>query len=232
VTDVTGRPPIRRLGGTEQTNMREVRRRRRAVVDAAAAQATPDGPGRSRQVPYTPVDAALRAIGQGDALAFASLYDECSPSVYGLIRRIVRDRAQSDEVLQEVMLEIWRLAPRFDPGLGTAWAWIMTIAHRRAVDRVRSEVADRTRIEKVSAKAVTAPPASAHEEVVDELDRQRVRVALGELTELQRSSIELAYFGGLSQSEIATLLDVPLGTVKTRIRDGLIRLRDSLGEGR
>jgi len=228
VTDVTGRPPIRRLGGTEQTNMREVRRRRRGFADAPAPGS--DGAGAARQIPYSPVDAALRATSKGDALAFASLYDECSPSVYGLIRRIVRDRAQSDEVLQEVMLEIWRLAPRFDPGLGTAWAWIMTIAHRRAVDRVRSEVAERARIERVSAKAVPAPP-SAHEEAIDELDRQRVRVALGQLTDLQRASIELAYFGGLSQTEIATLLDVPLGTVKTRIRDGLIRLRDTLGEG-
>jgi RNA polymerase sigma-70 factor (ECF subfamily) len=212
--------------------MRELRRRRGVApaVPAASTAVVPDGPARSRQVLFTPVDAALRAIGQGDALAFASLYDECSPSVYGLIRRIVRDRSQSDEVLQEVMLEVWRLAPRFDPGLGTAWAWIMTIAHRRAVDRVRSEVAERARIDRVSAK-VTPMPASAHEEVVDALDRQRVRVALGELTELQRSSIELAYFGGLSQTEIATLLDVPLGTVKTRIRDGLIRLRDALGEG-
>ena len=128
------------------------------------------------------------------------------------------------------MLEVWRLSPKFDPSLGTAWAWIMTIAHRRAVDRVRSEVAERARVERVSSK-VQPTPGTVHEEVVDELDRQRVRGALDQLTELQRSSIELAYFGGLTQTEIAALLDVPLGTVRTRIRDGLIRLRDALGEG-
>jgi RNA polymerase sigma-70 factor (ECF subfamily) len=132
--------------------------------------------------------------------------------------------------MQEVMLEVWRLAPRFDARLGTAAAWIMTIAHRRAVDRVRSEVAERGRAERAAAK-VEPGQGSVHEDVVDKLDRQRVRGALGALTDLQRSSIELAYFGGLTQTEIAALLDVPLGTVKTRIRDGLIRLRDALGEG-
>jgi RNA polymerase sigma-70 factor, ECF subfamily len=178
----------------------------------------------------TRLDLALLAAGRGDAKAFEDLYDQCSSNVYGLIRRILRDRAQSDEVLQEVMLEVWRLAPRFDARLGTASAWIMTIAHRRAVDRVRSEVAERGRVERAAAK-VEAGQSSVHEDVVDKLDRQRVRGALAALTDLQRSTIELAYFGGLTQTEIAALLDVPLGTVKTRIRDGLIRLRDALGEG-
>jgi RNA polymerase sigma-70 factor (ECF subfamily) len=208
--------------------MRELRRRRNPSAAATAARPAVDVT--PRQLDSAPVDVALRATAQGDTAAFASLYDECSPGVYGLIRRIVRDRSQSDEVLQEVMLEVWRLAPRFDPRLGSAWAWIMTIAHRRAVDRVRSEAAERARVDRVSARVPTEP-ATVHEEVVDELDRQRVRVALDQLTELQRSSLELAYFGGLTQTEIATLLDVPLGTVKTRIRDGLIRLRDALGEG-
>jgi RNA polymerase sigma-70 factor (ECF subfamily) len=177
-----------------------------------------------------PLDVALQGAARGDTRSFEELYDLCSPKVYGLIRRILRDRAQSDEVLQEVMLEVWRLAPRFDPQLGSASAWIMTIAHRRAVDRVRSEVAEQGRVDRVNAKADVAPP-TVHEEVVDELDRQRIRGALDHLTDIQRSSIELAYFGGLTQTEIAALLDVPLGTVKTRIRDGLIRLRDALGEG-
>ena len=177
-----------------------------------------------------PIDVALEGVAAGDAGAFAELYDLCSPNVYGLIRRIVRDPAQADEVLQEVMLEVWRLAPRFDPRLGSAIGWIMTIAHRRAVDRVRSEVAERSRLERVSTRAdLGATPVD--DDVVGALDRQRVRGALDRLTDLQRSSIELAYFGGLTQTEIATLLDVPLGTVKTRIRDGLIRLRQELGEG-
>jgi RNA polymerase sigma-70 factor, ECF subfamily len=182
------------------------------------------------QTASSPLDAALRATAQGDQAAFADLYDLCSPRVYGLIRRIVRDRAQSDEVLQEVMLEVWQLAPRFEPKLGTAAAWIMTIAHRRAVDRVRSEVAERGRVERAATKAETGA-APVHDEVIDELDRQRVRDGLAALTDLQRTSVELAYFGGLTHTEIAALLSVPLGTVKTRIRDGLIRLRDALGEG-
>ena len=169
------------------------------------------------------IDAALKSAARGDA-------DLCSSNVYGLIRRILRNVAQSDEVLQEVMLEVWRLAPRFDATLGSASAWIMTIAHRRAVDRVRSEVAERGRVERANSRADVAG-APVDDDVIDELDRQRVRVALDRLTDLQRSSIELAYFGGLTQTEIAEYLDVPLGTVKTRIRDGLIRLRDELGEG-
>ena len=176
------------------------------------------------------VDLELVASARGDTAAFERLYDLCSSGVYGLIRRILRDRFQSDEVMQEVMLEVWRLAPRFDPRLGTATAWIMTIAHRRAVDRVRSEVAEQGRVERAGARAEVVT-GSVHEDVVDELDRQRVRWRSSDLTELQRASVELAYFGGLTHTEIAALLDVPLGTVKTRIRDGLIRLRDALGEG-
>jgi RNA polymerase sigma-70 factor (ECF subfamily) len=211
--------------------MRDSGRARGATAIAAAPAVGQTGTmAPLPQTAASPLDAALRATAQGDQSAFADLYDLCSPSVYGLIRRIVRDRAQSDEVLQEVMLEVWRLAPRFDPSLGSAAAWIMTIAHRRAVDRVRSEVAERGRVERASAKSDpgTGP---VHDEVIDELDRQRVRSALDALTDLQRTSIELAYFGGLTQTEIAALLGAPLGTVKTRIRDGLIRLRDALGEG-
>ncbi len=180
--------------------MRELRWRRSASAQAAVPRTSAEVT--ASRVKPTSVDVALRATAQGDAIAFATLYDECSTSVYGLIRRIVRDRSQSDEVLQEVMLEVWRLAPRFDPHLGSAWAWIMTIAHRRAVDRVRSEVAERTRVDRVTSK-VTPSPGTVHEEVVDELDRQRVRGALDQLTELQRASIELAYYGGLTQTEIA-----------------------------
>ena len=179
----------------------------------------------------TRLDGALLASARGDAQAFEDLYDLCSSAVYGLIRRILRDRAQSDEVLQEVMLEVWRLAPRFDPQRGSASAWIMTIAHRRAVDRVRSEVAERGRV-----AAAAASQARGRRRLGPGRRHRRPRPpagprALGRLTDIQRSSIELAYFGGLTQTEIAALLDVPLGTVKTRIRDGLIRLRDALGEG-
>jgi RNA polymerase sigma-70 factor (ECF subfamily) len=235
VPDVTPFASIRRAARIEGPGMRE-RGARAGRPAARAAPARADGPAgamtlRSGGAPSAnPVDHALLASARGDAQAFATLYDLCSPSVYGLIRRILRDRAQSDEVMQEVMLEVWRLAPRFDPQRGSASAWIMTIAHRRAVDRVRAEVAERGRLERAGSQAPTAG-VSVQEDVVDDLDRQRVRSALAGLTDLQRSSLELAYFGGLTQTEIAALLDVPLGTVKTRIRDGLIRLRDALGEG-
>ena len=207
---------------------------RRATRAAPARAGDPTGavvPLRSGLAPSpNPVESALLASARGDATAFAMLYDLCSAAVYGLIRRILRDRAQSDEVMQEVMLEVWRLAPRFDPERGSASAWIMTIAHRRAVDRIRSEVAEQGRLRRAGSQAPTAG-VSVQDDVIDDLDRQRVRSALAGLTDIQRSSIELAYFGGLTQTEIAALLDVPLGTVKTRIRDGLIRLRDALGEG-
>jgi RNA polymerase sigma-70 factor (ECF subfamily) len=235
VTDVTGQAAIRRRSRTEGSSMRE-RGARASRLAARAAPARADDPAGAMTLrpggapSINPVEHALLASARGDAQAFATLYDLCSPSVYGLIRRILRDRAQSDEVMQEVMLEVWRLAPRFDPQRGSASAWIMTIAHRRAVDRVRAEVAERGRLERAGSQAPTAG-VSVQEDVVDDLDRQRVRSALAGLTDLQRSSLELAYFGGLTQTEIAALLDVPLGTVKTRIRDGLIRLRDALGEG-
>lgn len=176
-------------------------------------------------------DLMLRVAG-GDQDAFAALYDEMSPQVFGVVRRVLRDPAQSEEVLQEVMLEVWRTAPRFDPGKGSVSAWIITMAHRRAVDRVRSEQSARDRLEAdVREQPISTPDVAVV--VVDEidtnLDRERVRKAIGTLTSLQRESVELAFYGGHTHAEVATMLDIPLGTVKTRIRDGLIRLRDSLG---
>ncbi len=172
----------------------------------------------------------LRMVARGDADAFSRLYDLVAPEVYGLVLRVVRDPAQAEEVAQEVLVEVWRSAARFDPSRGKASTWILTIAHRRAIDRVRSEQAARDRTERVGRPEAIAPePVS--EAVVGRLDQLRVQAAMASLTDLQRQSIELAYYSGRSHSEIAALLDVPLGTVKTRIRDGLIRLRDTLGEG-
>ena len=145
----------------------------------------------------------------------------------GTVLRVLRDPAQSEEVMQEVLLEVWRSATRFDPSAGTAAAWIMTLAHRRAVDRVRSE----QRAAQRELRAATA--AVAYDEVSDaveaNLERERVRRCLAGLTELQRESVTLAYYGGYSYREVAELLGVAVGTVKTRMRDGLIRLRDCLG---
>ena len=176
------------------------------------------------------LDELLAAVAKGDEMAFAALYDRSSPQVYGLVRRVLRDPAQSEEITQEVMLEVWRSATRFDRSKGSAVGWIMTMAHRRAVDRVRSEQATRNREDRVGSRDAGA---AAFDEVAEEvevrLEHQQVRQALDQLTDLQRQSVELAYYGGYTYREVAELLDTPLGTVKTRLRDGLIRLRDSLG---
>ena len=169
----------------------------------------------------------LAQVAKGDHAAFSVVYDQAAPAVLGIVRRVLRDPAQSEEVMQEVLLEIWRTAARFDPASGSAAAWIMTIAHRRAVDRVRTEQRAMERELRAAAASI------AYDEVSDaaltSLEHQRVRHCLDGLTDLQRESVTLAYYGGYSYREVAQLLGVALGTVKTRMRDGLIRLRDCLG---
>lgn len=172
----------------------------------------------------------LRRAAGGDEGAFAGLYDLVAPAVFGTVKRVVRNPAQAEEVTQEVFVDVWRTAPRFDPARGSALTWVLTLAHRRAVDRVRSEESHHRRTERLRQTSVSSGP-SAADDVIDRLDRSRVAHALGGLTAAQRESVELAFYGGHTHAEISTLLDLPLGTVKTRIRDGLIRLRDALGEG-
>jgi RNA polymerase sigma-70 factor (ECF subfamily) len=182
--------------------------------------------------PADPLGALLQRVGRGDQVAFGALYDAVAPLVHGVVLRVVRDPSQTEEVVQEVFVELWRVAPRFDAGRGSVRSWVTTIAHRRAVDRVRSEQATRNRMER---ELQTADPAHdvVAEAVVDvdhaDFERRRVRRALDRLTAMQRQAVELAYFGGYTYREVAVLLDIPEGTVKTRIRDGMIRLRDELG---
>lgn len=165
----------------------------------------------------------------GDSGAFAAFYDDLAPAVHGVVRRVLRDPSRSEEVTQEVFVEIWRSAGRFDRTLASARTWVLTIAHRRAVDAVRREQRQRDRIEREMHEPALYDAPDPSSVVVGGFERRRVRDAMQQLTDLQRQSIELAYFGGMSQSQIAGALDVPLGTVKTRVRDGLVRLRDHLG---
>lgn len=174
---------------------------------------------------------ALRLCAKGDQDAFAQVYDLISPKVYGLVLRVLRDPAQSEEVVQECFLEIWRNASRFDPARGSASAWIMTIAHRRAVDRVRASEADTRRDRDYGAATQPVHHDETAETAEARIEARRVRAALETLTPTQREAIELAYLGGYTHSEVAVMLDLPLGTAKTRIRDGLIRLRDTMGVG-
>jgi RNA polymerase sigma-70 factor (ECF subfamily) len=178
--------------------------------------------------PPTPEE-LLVEVAKGSEDAFEQLYHVVAGPVFGVVRRVVRDVAQSEEVTQEVLVELWRTATRYSPELGTALNWALTLAHRRAVDRVRSAQASTKRDEKVGAMFTDRPFDEVAEQVTARLEHEQVRRCLSSLTTLQRESVMLAYYGGNTYREVAGLLDTPLGTIKTRLRDGLIRLRDCLG---
>jgi len=171
----------------------------------------------------------LGRVATGDQQAFAALYDEVSPRVFGLIRRLLVDHSQSEEVTQEVFLEIWQNATRYEPTKGGALTWILTMAHRRAVDRIRASQASRDRDAKIGIRDFVADYDNVAETVEVTIEHERVKEAMSQLTELQRQAVTLAYYGGYSHSEVSAMLKVPIGTVKTRLRDGMIRLRDELG---
>lgn len=174
------------------------------------------------------INTILASVASGDRAAFARLYDSIIGPVFGLIRRIVRDGAISEEVTQDVMLEVWKMAPRYDPTQGSGLSWILTIARRRAIDRVRSEQASRNRAVRIASEQLEREHDEAAEVVLRDAERSTVASALSHLSQLQREAIELAYYDGLTQNQIADRLGVPLGTIKTRIRDGMLRLQETL----
>ncbi len=206
---------------------------------AVAAHGTMDGVNPFRRLRAVPdavapgdgADELMSRVARGDQDAFSALYDLVAPRVHATVLRVLRDPAMSEEVTQEVMVELWRLAPRYEARRGGVRTWAATIAHRRAVDRVRSVQSSRSRDERDAVLTAATHPGSDEvaEVVEDRIDRERVSRAMESLTTTQRESIEMAYWSGYTYREVAAVLDVPEGTVKTRIRDGLIRLRDHLG---
>ncbi|MCX4231665.1 sigma-70 family RNA polymerase sigma factor [Streptomyces sp. NPDC020707] len=171
----------------------------------------------------------MGSVALGDQQAFAGLYDVVAGPVIGVVRGVLRDQAQSEEVAQEVLVEVWRSAARYRSERGSVINWVLTLAHQRAVDRVRSVEASAAR----EHRAALLDHAPEYDEVTEQvearLEREQVRRCLRTLTELQRQSVTLAYYRGMTYREVAESLALPLGTVKTRLRDGLIRLRDCLG---
>jgi len=174
-------------------------------------------------------ESLLAAVARGDDAAFAALYDTLGRGVFGTCLRVLRDHDHAAEVAQEVWVEVWRQAPRFDAARGSARTWALTLAHRRAVDRVRSVQSQRDRDQRDLDLSVDRPSDVVADEVEAALEQTRVRDCLGTLTPTQKESVVLAYYGGRTYREVADELDAPLPTVKSRIRDGLLRLRDCLG---
>jgi RNA polymerase sigma-70 factor (ECF subfamily) len=186
------------------------------------------GPGPAAgQAVEADLEGLICGAARGDEAAFEAVCARAGPAVFGVVRTVVRDPGQVEEVCQEVLLEVWRVASRFEPGRGSALAWVTTIAHRRAVDRVRSEHRSAERQLRAATHQIDYDEVA--EAVEARLDRERVRRCLGSLTSVQHESVTLAYYGGYTLRQVAALLAVPEGTVKTRMRDGLIRLRDCLG---
>ena len=166
---------------------------------------------------------------RGHEEAFAELYDLTSSRIYGVIWRVLRSADHAAEVTQEVYVEVWRQSTRFDSRKGSVLAWMTTMAHRRAVDRVRAVSSEVARDERYAVAGAEREVDHVWEGVEQKMDVDRVRKGMESLTPIQREALTLAYFGGYTQSQVAALLKLPLGTVKTRIRDGMIGLRDALG---
>ncbi|MEO8815974.1 MAG: ECF RNA polymerase sigma factor SigK [Mycobacterium sp.] len=170
----------------------------------------------------------LLRVAQQDAAAFAAFYDRTSARVYGLVIRVLRDAGYSEETTQEIYLEVWRTAAAYNPVKGSPLAWLLTIAHRRAVDRVRSEQAGTKREARYGAANVDPARDVVAESAISRDERRRVTECLSGLTEAQRECIGLAYYGGLTYVQVSQRLKTNLSTIKSRMRDGLRGLRNCL----
>lgn len=197
-------------------------------------QPAPDLPAPDLPAPHLAAPdlaALLGRVAGGDQVAFASLYDAVAARVHGLARRVVRDEHLAEEVTQEVFLQVWRESPRFDAARGSAMAWLLTLAHRRAVDRVRAEQAQSDRLTRYESLSSTIPYDSTAEEATLRIEASGVRRILEDVGEPHRTTLELVYLDGLTHREVAERTGVPLGTAKTRIRDGLRKVRHAMRGG-
>lgn len=174
------------------------------------------------------LDALLRRVARGDRDAFAAVYDLTKSRVFGLVVRVLRDAGYSEETTQEIYLEVWRTASEYDASKGSALAWLMTMAHRRAIDRVRAEQAGSRRESRYGAANVDPAADVVADSAIAGDERRRVTECLEALTEAQRQCIELAYYGGLTYTEVSQRLSANLSTIKSRIRDALRGLRNCL----
>ena len=174
-------------------------------------------------------EALVALVARGDESALAELYDRVGRIAYGLALRVLRDERLAEDAVQEGFLALWRTAAAFRAERAKASTWILTLVHRRAVDLVRRE--ERRKVEPLADDSAIAGEAEPAEEAAWlRFERERVQAALKQLPDVQREAIELAYYGGFSQSELAERLGVPLGTIKSRMFSGLARLRELLDE--
>jgi RNA polymerase sigma-70 factor (ECF subfamily) len=178
--------------------------------------------------PVTEIEGLLHRVADGDHRAFGELYDRMLRRVHGLALRVLRDPSQAEEVAQEVFLEVWQLAGRFDADRGGAAAWILHKTHCKAVDRVRSAAARTARDLRAGIRDQAASGDSLADMVELRIESERVGRALGRLPEEQRQAVTMSHLSGFTHTEVSRMLQIPLGTVKTRIRTGMNRLREDL----
>ena len=177
----------------------------------------------------TDLDALLRQVASRDVDAFATFYDSTRARVFGLVTRVLRDPGYSEETTQDIYLQVWRTADSYDPSAGSPLAWLLTLAHRRAVDRVRSEQAASQRESRYGAANVDPPSDQVADSVILRDERRQVADCLDSLTDAQRECIQLAYYDGLTYAQVSERLSANLATIKSRMRDAIRGLRRCLG---